>query len=394
MFRKATSQANAHTYVEERLSDYIDGQLPDAERAEVRKHLQTCPQCQASLDSLGWTVKLLKQVPAPPLPRQFTLPVPESRPAPAPWLKWGLATASVLAALVLVSVVSLNYLSQQPAPTQFAVPAAAPPQHTLVAAVPPTSAPPIQDRSAAPTTLPAAQAPEVVPAATSAPLPTVAPTSIVLSAQSLPKASPTQERAPQVAKSAPATLECQACGGGGAFGLGGGAPETATPIIRMMTAPTAITDTGIVKDRAPAVRDSPSDKGNQIGSLTRGTQVQVLERDPTDSWLQIVFPIENIQGLTGWVAVGSITLSVPLENVPTEVPPTETPASPSGMSNDEPPASATAVETLEEATVAVSATSETAPSETSTPVPASASTNEAVTPVATPAQTTSETPPA
>ena len=70
MFKKAPTQNDWHAYAEERLSAYIDGQLSDEERTNVRKHLQQCASCQASLDSLGWTIKLLKQVPAPPLPRQ------------------------------------------------------------------------------------------------------------------------------------------------------------------------------------------------------------------------------------------------------------------------------------------------------------------------------------
>ena len=114
MFKKGLAHNDWHMYVEERLSAYIDGQLSDDERANVRKHLQQCERCQASFDSLGWTIRLLKQVPAPPLPRQFTLPVPEPRPATAGlgWLKWSLAAGSAVAALILVFLFNAGIFSR------------------------------------------------------------------------------------------------------------------------------------------------------------------------------------------------------------------------------------------------------------------------------------------
>src|SRR5919199_6174658 len=117
MFKRTRSENEWHDYVEERLSAYIDGQLPENERAQVRQHLATCQRCQASLNSLTWTIKLLKQAPAPALPRQFTLPVRETAPArnvgaPA-WLKWGLTAAASAAALVGVILIALSYLAQR-----------------------------------------------------------------------------------------------------------------------------------------------------------------------------------------------------------------------------------------------------------------------------------------
>jgi len=58
----------------ERLSAYLDGELPHAERAALETHLATCEQCQGELAALRQTRALLRALPAPALPRAFTLP--------------------------------------------------------------------------------------------------------------------------------------------------------------------------------------------------------------------------------------------------------------------------------------------------------------------------------
>ena len=73
------SSSNSHTWVEARLSAYVDEQLDARERAQIEKHLSACARCQAQLESLRWTIDLLKHAPAPALPRSFTLPVPARR---------------------------------------------------------------------------------------------------------------------------------------------------------------------------------------------------------------------------------------------------------------------------------------------------------------------------
>ena len=42
-----------HSYYQERISAYFDGELSEEERRMVREHLQECPQCRALLDELG-----------------------------------------------------------------------------------------------------------------------------------------------------------------------------------------------------------------------------------------------------------------------------------------------------------------------------------------------------
>ncbi len=109
------NSANEHVWVEERLSAYIDDQLNPLERAQLERHLRDCARCQASLASLRWTVSLVKQAPAPALPRQFTLPLPAATPSTrrAPAFGFGLARlATVVATLLLFAVVTVDLLTR------------------------------------------------------------------------------------------------------------------------------------------------------------------------------------------------------------------------------------------------------------------------------------------
>jgi hypothetical protein len=58
----------------ERLSAYLDYQLPADERAALERHLPTCARCTAELAELRRTVAVLRALPAPALPRSFALP--------------------------------------------------------------------------------------------------------------------------------------------------------------------------------------------------------------------------------------------------------------------------------------------------------------------------------
>lgn len=64
----------------ERLSAYLDGELTSAERSTIEAHLSGCDECQRELAALRKTRDLLRALPAPALPRAFTLP---EQPAPA-----------------------------------------------------------------------------------------------------------------------------------------------------------------------------------------------------------------------------------------------------------------------------------------------------------------------
>lgn len=80
----------------EQLSALLDNQLDAQERAALEAHLRDCAECQAELASLRQTRALLRALPQPALPRNFTLPLnfgaetttheaePAHRPAPQP----------------------------------------------------------------------------------------------------------------------------------------------------------------------------------------------------------------------------------------------------------------------------------------------------------------------
>jgi anti-sigma factor RsiW len=60
-----------------KLSEYLDGQLPESACAELEKHLQGCPPCIEFLASLRRSVELCRQYggecrPSEPAPEQVT----------------------------------------------------------------------------------------------------------------------------------------------------------------------------------------------------------------------------------------------------------------------------------------------------------------------------------
>ncbi len=313
MFKKANAPVDAHQYVEARLSDYLDEQLPESERALVRQHLQNCDRCQASLRSLSWTVKLLKQVPAPALPRQFTLPVPARARVGSGspnWLKWGLSAASVAAAFIFLFLLTTDLLSQGPSGrgAQALAPAAAPAPPTFVGFVV-TSAP-------AATSAPASGR------SSSAPIPTLAvPTDVAQFAQptedaaTKDSAAPTST-APSVSSAAlPATEGAPAAGGGGATRSG-----TSPPFPNQSIAQPKTVAAGNVTPRQENVFSEPNAKSKLLGLLSRGELVQILRRDESGDWLEIIFPADNNAGFVGWVSSKSIKLvgNAKLKSLPSE----------------------------------------------------------------------------
>jgi hypothetical protein len=58
----------------ERLSAYLDNELPTAERMALERHVAGCVRCAAELAELRQVVALLSTLPPPRLPRSFVLP--------------------------------------------------------------------------------------------------------------------------------------------------------------------------------------------------------------------------------------------------------------------------------------------------------------------------------
>ncbi len=118
-----------HNQIIDLLSAYIDNQLSSAERAEVDSHLEGCAVCRRELETLHWTVSLLRAVPQRRVPRSFTIPVPARAPERPHLLslRWSygfLRAATAFAALLLVLVVASDLVirtSTFPAPAPAAL---------------------------------------------------------------------------------------------------------------------------------------------------------------------------------------------------------------------------------------------------------------------------------
>ena len=54
-----------HVWTRRHLSDYIDDELQEGERARVRHHTHRCPQCRALLKTLQQTVRALAELRPP-----------------------------------------------------------------------------------------------------------------------------------------------------------------------------------------------------------------------------------------------------------------------------------------------------------------------------------------
>ncbi len=146
MFRK--SSTDQHAWVEARLSAYVDNRLAAGERARLDAHLRDCARCQSSRASLQWTIGLVKQSPAPALPRAFTLRAPTPSRIPHPASRFTLPAlrfATALATLLLIALVGVDFITQSSGTMQTAsAPAAeklAAPTQAALATLQPTLAP-------------------------------------------------------------------------------------------------------------------------------------------------------------------------------------------------------------------------------------------------------------
>jgi hypothetical protein len=106
------------------LSAYIDGEVTGEESADVERHVARCQQCSAELASLRWTVELLHEVPALPVPRSFVVRAVDVAPEPGPrrltipgWLVNGLQWATVATATVALLVFAFDFLTPGKSPS-------------------------------------------------------------------------------------------------------------------------------------------------------------------------------------------------------------------------------------------------------------------------------------
>jgi anti-sigma factor RsiW len=54
-----------------RLSEYLDGELPDTLCEELSRHLEGCTPCEAFMRTLRMTVDLCRTLPPAPLPEHL-----------------------------------------------------------------------------------------------------------------------------------------------------------------------------------------------------------------------------------------------------------------------------------------------------------------------------------
>ncbi len=53
------------------LSDYLDDELPHAEKRSIDMHLTTCVDCRNYMNTYRETVRILGNIPDEPIPREF-----------------------------------------------------------------------------------------------------------------------------------------------------------------------------------------------------------------------------------------------------------------------------------------------------------------------------------
>ena len=211
----------------EALSAYLDGELSETERAAVEAHLAADPAWQAELNSLRWSVALMRDTPDAALPRSFELPVPAGTPALQAeaadsmrrtwsWIYGALRASAAAAALLLVVVVAAdvfgNFQTAQPAATsaQALPPAAA--QSAPAAAQAPAPAggqasgsagsgggPAAQSQPAEPPKAAAPAAPKSAAPLGTAPAPAPAAAAAAQAAQA-PPAADTRQKSPESAQ--------------------------------------------------------------------------------------------------------------------------------------------------------------------------------------------------
>jgi anti-sigma factor RsiW len=106
-------ETTEHSYFEERLSAYIDGELAPREQESVEQHLTMCPACRWSVSTLRQTVQWTAELPTVQVPRVFTIPA-SAEPARAARRRWSmlpvLQGATALVALLLVFAVAGDFM--------------------------------------------------------------------------------------------------------------------------------------------------------------------------------------------------------------------------------------------------------------------------------------------
>lgn len=225
-----------HTWAQENLSAYLDGELPLAHKARMERHLAECAECRQSLHTLRQTVALLRRVPAVQPPVSFILP-PSAQRRQARYRQWQMGFSALRAAAVAVSVMLAVLLSADALLTSGIVTLPARPVERLAAPVAQESGYSAQE----PMGVAPHEAPTLAPSMT--PPPTAAALALAQSAMT-PTPEALDAQAPTMRKAAPQET---------ALPTPTGMPPTLgpdTPVFTELTPPSA-----------PAVAAFPSAQG-------------------------------------------------------------------------------------------------------------------------------------
>ncbi len=238
--------SNRHSSIVNRQSDdelisaWLDGRLSNAERVAFEARLRAEPDLKRKADATRLLVATARALPAQPLPRDFTIPVPiagaaRTHPRPPVHLfTWFLRVGSALAAAVFVIAIGLDLAG-------LSAPRAQPPMSATQAAF---AAPPMQSEDSI-----AADAARIAPAPPGAAAPPGA----------TPEAQPASGEPPMQAmrQGAESAVEAQP------------ASEQAQPMVAPKDAPDAAP--AAMPEAGPMQRDAATE---QIPSATRATQAE------------------------------------------------------------------------------------------------------------------------
>ncbi|MBI4674664.1 MAG: zf-HC2 domain-containing protein [Chloroflexi bacterium] len=347
MFNRKHQITDMDAWVEERLSDYLDGTLSPQERASVEAHLRQSAHARASLEALRWTVNLLEQTPAPALPRQFTLPVTQRAPArgaPA-WLVWSLRGVAVAATAAFVVLLTATLLRQNAGNGNAFTQSAAPAAPSALIALAPTAPATFPARASQPqanaaeanatpsllmvTVAPAQPTSEIMPVTV---VPSISSNALVLptatanSSQDVaPPGAPPAEQptAAAVQKAQPTNASASASDAAGATPeLGNTEPSPTSDSSTQRTIGVEVVE-GVVTTFSLKVREGPGIRYRTIGGLKRGDRVFVIGRSQDRGWYLIQFE-KNLQTGTGWIAAPFVQLNASPDLLPIAPPPEPT----------------------------------------------------------------------
>jgi anti-sigma factor RsiW len=114
---------DVHTRLSERMSAYVDGELPAEEKAAVEQHLATCTQCRTNLqrfrETIGKLSQLKKKAPQSFLPdiQQQIHTRSRGRFFGRRWLLFGRIPFEVISLVMIIAMLVYYIVSLQSAPT-------------------------------------------------------------------------------------------------------------------------------------------------------------------------------------------------------------------------------------------------------------------------------------